>query len=55
MKKKPKAGDGKAPDKKKKTKGKGKPVSGLMAGLVNAGFLTEKGARKIRRDQRDER
>ena len=54
MKNKPKTGGGNGPDQKKKGKGKGKPVSGLMAGLVNAGFLTEKSARKIRREQRED-
>lgn len=39
-------------DKKKKKK---LAEGSLMAGLVNAGFLSEKGARKIRREQRIEK
>jgi hypothetical protein len=41
--------------KDKKKKSNKKQAGGLMAGLVNAGFLSEKGARKIRREHRQER
>ncbi|MDF1661748.1 MAG: DUF2058 family protein [Planctomycetota bacterium] len=40
--------------KKDKKKKKNLAEGSLMAGLVNAGFLSEKGARKIRREQRVE-
>lgn len=38
---------------KKKKKDK-KPVGGLMAGLIKAGVVSQKDARKIRREQREE-
>lgn len=45
--------------KKKKSKDKkdsgAKPVSGLMAGLVNAGFMSEKQVRGVKRGHRKER
>lgn len=41
--------------KDKKKKKKNLAQGSLMAGLVNAGFLSEKGARQIRREQRQEK